>query len=102
MTTNSTGSGQRLLDPTGESELASVDTLAPRLSTLEGTTVGLLDNGKPNGEVLLAEIGAYLQREHGVREVLPYTKAYFGTPVEPTLIQRILATCNFAVAAIGD
>jgi hypothetical protein len=102
MTQRSSESMQRILDPTGEAELRSNTTLAPRLSTLEGTTVALLDNGKPNGEVLLAEIGEYLKRHHGVSQTIPYTKGYFGTPVEQTQIEEILATCNFAVAAIGD
>jgi hypothetical protein len=93
---------QRILDPTGEAELRSNTTLAPRLASLENTTVALLDNGKPNGEVLLAEIGEYLKKHHGVRETVPYTKGYFGTPVEQTQVEQILATCNFAVAAIGD
>ena len=31
-----------------------------------------------------------------------YTKSYFGTPAEESLIQRILHSCDFAVAAIGD
>jgi hypothetical protein len=93
---------QRVLDPTGEADLQSNTTLAPRPATLEGKTVALLDNGKPNGEVLLAEIGEYLKKHHGVRDTVPYTKGYFGTPVEQTQIEQILATCDFAVAAIGD
>lgn len=94
--------GQLILDPTGAANLGSDSTLAPRLTSLEGATVGLLDNGKPNGSVLLHEIGGYLRREHGVREVRTFTKPYFGTPVERTQVEEILATCNFAVAAIGD
>jgi hypothetical protein len=93
---------RHILDPTGSASLTSDTTLAPRPSTLEGTVVGLLANGKPNGEVLLDEIGAYLKKHHGVRDVARYTKAYFGTPVEQTQVEEILATCNFAVAAIGD
>jgi hypothetical protein len=31
-----------------------------------------------------------------------FCKSYFGTPVEESLIQRILHNCDFAVAAIGD
>jgi len=94
--------GRLILDPTGVGALASDTTLAPRLTSLQGTTLALLDNGKPNGSVLLGEIGNHLRAEHGVRAVHMFTKAYFGTPVEPTQMQEILATCNFAVAAIGD
>jgi hypothetical protein len=93
---------RQILDPTGSADLKSDTTLAPRLSTLNGTVVGLLANGKPNGEVLLDEVGEYLKKQHGVKDVVRYTKAYFGTPVEQTQVEEILATCNFAVAAIGD
>jgi hypothetical protein len=31
-----------------------------------------------------------------------YTKSYFGTPTEESLIQRILQNCDFAVAGVGD
>lgn len=94
--------GRLILDPTGVGDLASDTTLAPRLASLEGMTLALLDNGKPNGSVLLTEIGSYLKSEYRLRDVLMFTKSYFGTPLEPTQMQEILATCNFAVAAIGD
>lgn len=91
-----------ILDPTGETDLSADTTLAPRLGSLHGKTLGLVDNGKPNGALLLAEIGRHLQQEYRLRDVLMFTKAYFGTPVEQTQVERILATCDFAVAAIGD
>jgi hypothetical protein len=91
-----------ILDPTGDSDRAADTTLAPRLGSLRGKTLGLLDNGKPNGSVLLTEIGNHLRERYGLRDVIMYTKSYFGTPVDQTLIERIMAECNFAVAAIGD
>lgn len=94
--------GRLILDPTGAGDLASDTTLAPRLTSLAGKTLALLDNGKPNGSVLLAEIGSYLKTEYRLRDVVMFTKSYFGTPVERTQVEEILATCNFAVAAIGD
>ncbi len=95
-------SAERILDPTGDGGLAADTTLAPRLGSLRGKTLGLLDNGKPNGSVLLTEIGSYLRERYGLRDVLIYTKSYFGTPVQQTQVEKILAECNFAVAAIGD
>lgn len=91
-----------ILDPTGSGDAAPDLTLAPRLTTLRGTTLGLLDNGKPNASSLLDEVGDHLRRHYHVREVKSYTKGYFGTPVEQSLIQRILHNCDFVVAGIGD
>ncbi len=93
---------ERLLDPTGFDERAVDTTLAPRPARLHGLTVGLLENTKVNAALLLSSIGRELQREHAVRAALMFTKSYFGTPTEESLIQRILHSCDFVVAGIGD
>jgi len=93
---------ERLLDPTGLHERAADTTLAPRRTSLRGLTVGLLENTKPNASVLLASVGRQLQAEHGVQAAIMYTKSYFGTPTEESLIQRILHNSDFVVAGIGD
>jgi hypothetical protein len=93
---------ERLLDPTGDDQRATDDTLAPRPSSVRGLTVGLLENTKPNAGALLSAVAAELRRRHGVQASIMYAKSYFGTPVEESLIQRILHNCDFAVAGIGD
>ena len=93
---------ETLLDPTSGSERAADTTLAPRLRSLRGLTLGLLDNTKPNAAGLLSNVARELERAHGLRATLMYTKSYFGTPAEESLIQRILHNCDFAVAGIGD
>jgi len=91
-----------LLDPTGDSERETNTTLAPRPQSLKGLTVGLLDNTKPNGAVILRAVGRELQERYGVREIRMFQKGYFGTPVEESVVQQMLHNCDFAVAAIGD
>jgi hypothetical protein len=93
---------EKVLDPTGGSERGTDTTLAPRPRSLDGLTIGLVDNGKPNGTVLLTEVAKQLQRSHGVRTWVIFNKSYFGTPVEESLVQQILNNCDFAVAGIGD
>jgi hypothetical protein len=93
---------ERLLDPTGDDDRPTDTTLAPRPGRLRGLTVGLLENTKPNAAAMLSAVAAELRRRHGVRASILYTKSYFGTPVEESLIQRILHNCDFAVAGIGD
>jgi hypothetical protein len=93
---------EKLLDPTGASDQAVNTALTPRLRSLRGLTAGLLDNAKPNASVLLAETGRELARTHGIRDFVTYQKGYFGTPVEESLIQKILHNCDFVVAGIGD
>ena len=91
-----------LLDPTGDSERDTNTTLAPRPQSLKGLTIGLLDNTKPNGAVILRAVGRELQERYGVREIRMFQKGYFGTPVEESVVQQMLHNCDFAVAAIGD
>jgi hypothetical protein len=93
---------EELLDPTGDGDRVADTTLAPRLRSLRGLTVGLLDNTKPNASVLLSEVARSLRRAHGVRAPVVFTKGYFGTPAQESQIQRILRNCDFAVAGIGD
>lgn len=93
---------ESILDPTGATDVASDTSLSPRPGTLRGATLGLLDNGKPNGAALLQEFGAVLTERYGVAQVLMFTKPYFGTPVEQTQTQRIFDECDFAITAIGD
>ena len=93
---------ESILDPTGATDTASDTSLAPRPATLRGKTLGLLDNTKPNGAALLNELGSVLRERYGLKDVLMYSKPYFGTPVELTQTQRIFEECDFAITAIGD
>jgi hypothetical protein len=95
--------GERLLDPTGDSARDTDTALAqPRPQSLRGLTVGLLDNTKPNGVTILEAVGRELTEHYGVREVRMFAKSYFGTPVEESVVNQMLHNCDFAVAGIGD
>jgi hypothetical protein len=91
-----------ILDPTGEADGGEDRGLAPRPATLHGATLALLDNGKPNAALLLEEVGRQLAERFRLQDVKVFTKDYFGTPVERTQVERIVATCSFAVTAVGD
>ena len=95
-------SREPLLDPTGDSGRDTNTSLAPRPQSLKGLTVGLLDNTKPNGAVILKAVGRELRDKYGVREIRMFRKGYFGTPVEESVVNQMLHNCDFAVAAIGD
>jgi hypothetical protein len=59
--------------------------LAPRVTDLKGKTIGLLWNGKPNGDIFLNEVGDLLRgRIDGLKivrlwEVRPDTKTVYGS-----------------------
>jgi hypothetical protein len=92
-------SNRTLLDPTGERELA-VRPRLPRLASLAGVTVGLLDISKPRGDVFLNRLEERL-RGCGAA-VLRYRKPTFTKPAPVDLRQEIAVNCGAVVEALAD
>jgi len=89
-----------VLDPTNESEPEAV-TLAPRLASLAGETVGLLSNGKAGTAGLFDHVEDLLRREHGVARVVRRTKANYSAPAEVELMDEA-ASWAALFAGTGD
>jgi len=88
-----------LLDPTSERALAQRARL-PRLASLDGQTVGLLDIRKPRGDIFLDRLEQRL-RERGA-EVRRYAKPTFTKPAPVDLRQEIAVQCAAVVEALAD
>jgi len=74
--------------------------LLPRLSSLSGKTIGLLDINKPRGDVLLDRLEV-LFSEQGVN-VKRYKKPTM-TRVAPLVVkQQIVLECDAVVEALAD
>lgn len=91
-----------VIDPSGGQAQDADLTLAPRLTTLSGLTIGLLDNGKVNGGVLLEELAEALQGQDNVAQVIIYVKPYAGQPIVDPQLSEIAEACDAVVTAIGD
>jgi hypothetical protein len=90
---------ERLVDPTAELNPAARAVL-PRLATLEGKTIGLLDINKPRGDKLLDRLEA-LFNERGVT-VRRYSKPTM-TRVAPLAVkQQIASECDAVIEALAD
>jgi len=87
-------------DPTSE-EAVATSHRAPRLSSLAGRTVGLLDNGKPRVHELLNDLETLLRTEHGVAEVLRFTKPDASRPMPPEVLAAMHA-CDAVISGVGD
>lgn len=90
-----------LVSPRYESR-AAARSLAPRLATLAGARVGLLDNDKPKADRLLEHVAALLQERHGVRELVRVRKGSATKPAEPEHLARLRKEVDAVVTAIGD
>ena len=88
-----------VLDPTSEHAPAQRERL-PRLASLAGRKVGLLDISKARGDVFLDRVEERL-RERGA-EVLRYRKPTFTKPAPPDLRQEIAVHCDAVVEALAD
>jgi hypothetical protein len=84
--------------PTG-----AVDTrekpLAPRLQTLRGARVGILDNHKEFADDVLNGVVEVLQRDHGVEIVKVWQKGYLGMASPYT--HEMAAECDAVINGVG-
>ena len=88
-----------LLDPTAE--LAPPERqLVPRLQSLEGATIGLLDISKPRGKEFLDEIETLLLGK-GAR-VNRYMKPTFARIAPRQLSQKISSECDAVIEGLAD
>ena len=88
-----------LIDPTSELNPTARERL-PRLDSLDGRTVGLLDISKPRGDLFLDRLEKRL-RERGA-EVLRFKKPTFTKPAPVDLRQQIATSCDAVIEALAD
>ncbi len=88
-----------ILDPTGERSVAERARLA-RPTSLDGVTVGLLDIGKPRGDVFLDRLAQHLSAIGA--DVRRYKKPTFTKPAPVDLRHEIATECQVVIEALAD
>lgn len=88
-----------LMDPTSESSPAERQG-APRLQSLQGKTVGLLDISKPRGDVFLDRVAEHL-RSRGAKTIR-FSKPTFSKNAPPDLRKEIAESCDAVLEALAD
>src|SRR5262245_45317494 len=83
--------------------LGPVDTkskqLAPRLKTIRGARIGILDNCKEFADTVLRGVADVLEREHGVAAVRFWQKSYLGIP--SPYAKEMAAECDAVINGVG-
>lgn len=93
----------RILEPVAGMPEVNNEMLAPRVSSLQGKTVLLLDNTKPNALQLLRKVGALLKSEYGVRDVITVSKTpTFSRACTLEELGENIGKAHLAVTALGD
>lgn len=76
--------------------------LAPRPASLKGLRLGLLDNSKPNADVLLDAVLEELRDELQPIAVIRGRKPGAGVPGPESLLETLSAQCDAVIVAVGD
>ena len=88
-----------VLDPTAEQEPVGRQR-PPRLESLQGITIGLLDISKARGDLFLDVIEEKLEKS-GIT-VKRFRKPTFARPISAELIQSISIQCGAVIEALAD
>ncbi len=88
-----------VLDPTGEFAPAVRERM-PRIATIDGRRVGLLDITKARGDVFLDRLEEQLSRRGAV--VRRFAKPTFTKPAPVDLRQEIAMQCEVVIEALAD
>lgn len=88
------------IDPTAGTGRARV-ALAPRPMDLAGKVVGLLDNTKEQGRLILETVGEALRERYGAARVVLVSKEHYSKPAAEALIEGLSKEVQVAIAAVG-
>ena len=92
----------RLVNPAGLELPAGDFRLNDRPTTLEGKTLGLLENSKANSDKVLHELGRMLQEKYGLKEVRMFNKHSASLPTKPEVIEDMLNGVDVLITGVGD
>jgi hypothetical protein len=93
-------SDEEFLDPTDS--VAVPRRTAPRLPSLEGKTITLLDISKAKGNHLLDRVEELLRERAHPKEILRRKKPTFARPAPEDLRQEILKQSDAIIEALAD
>ena len=88
------------IDPTRGGSKARL-VRATRPIDLAGKVVGLLDNTKEQGDVILSTVADALRERYGVADVIIRRKEFFSKRAQPELLNEMANKVQVAVAALG-
>jgi hypothetical protein len=90
------------MSPTGSSRSGQAATVAPRIPSLRGARVAILDNGKRNGDRFLAEVTRLLTEQYGLAGVVTERKPDLSKPAGAELLGKLLDPADVFITGIGD
>ena len=90
----------RVYDPTHEMKAAGIQP-APRLTSLQGKTVGFISNGKEGTKGFFTHLDRMLREDMGVANVVWRQKTNYSAPADAHIVDEA-RQWHVAVTGIGD
>ncbi len=90
-----------LVHPAAEDVPVTYD-LAPRLESLEGKRIGLLDNRKRHSDVFLTKLQELLRDRYGAADFQYYLKDGASVATPPDVLAEMARNCDAIIHAVAD
>jgi hypothetical protein len=90
-----------LISPVNVATVAE-SSMAPRLPSLRGKRVGLLDNSKSKAGKMLDTVAAILNVQYGFTDIVRHRKPSASKPAAPEAIAELVRTCDLVIVGVGD
>ena len=91
----------QIYDPTVAGPERDYARAAP-LASLDGKTIGILENGKLNAEAMLREIARLFEDRHGCTVAPIYSKTNASAPAPTDTLERAANDVDFLITGLGD
>ncbi len=90
-----------LLDPTSQGD-APTKFLAPRLDSLDGKVMGLLDITKNGSDIFLTRVEELMQHRFQLAGVIHVKKPTFSRPAPIDLLNDLAEQVDFVIEGLAD
>ena len=91
----------RLYDPTSSGPKHKMARAAPLMS-LDGKTIGILENGKLNAREMLEEVAALFAQRHNCTVRAVYSKSNASAPAKRDTLATASKEVDFLITGLGD
>lgn len=91
-----------IVDPGVEEPQASAQAMAPRLVSLAGTTIGVIDNSKHMAAPLLSAVEELLKSRYGVGVTVRYRKDNPSIPTPAESVAQLVGDCDAVIHGVAD
>ena len=90
-----------LLDPTSQGD-ATAKFLAPRLDSLDGKVMGLLNITKNGSDIFLERVEELMRERFDIAEVISVEKPTFTRPAPTELLVELAERADFVIEGLAD